>query len=174
MPESFEAEGLAVDGLRRAVIRTRQKPDTSERRACAVLGLPRSSLQHRAQSKNDDALRLAMIRSARQQGRYGCRKVTALLRMEGWRVNQKKVGRLWGEEGLQPPHRRWKRRRHYHKDSSVIRPRPTHPSHIRAIDFVRGKLSNGRSHKMLTAPDEHTREALCVTVGPDERKRHSG
>ena len=106
-----------VDGLRQAVIHTRQRLNTSERRTCAVLGLSRSSLRYQAKPQNDDALRLAMIRLAKQYGRYGYRKVTALLRMEGWWVNHKKVERLWGEEGLQLPHRHKKRRRLYHEVS---------------------------------------------------------
>ncbi|WP_442800621.1 IS3 family transposase [Roseobacter sp. MH60115] len=73
--------------------------------------MARSSLRYRSKPANDDALRLAMIRLAKQYGRYGYRKVTALLRMEGWQVNHKKVERLWGEEGLQLPHRHKKRRR---------------------------------------------------------------
>ena len=152
--------------MRQAVIHTRQKLNTSERRTCAVLGLSRSSLRYQAKPQNDDALRLAMIRLAKQYGRYGYRKVEALLRMEGWQVNHKKIERLWGEEGLQLPHRHKKRRRLYHKDSSVIRLRPTHPNHIWAIDFVHDKLSNGRPYKMLTVLDEYTREALCVAVRP--------
>ena len=131
-----------------------------------MIGVARSSLRYQAKPQNDDALRLAMIRLAKQYGRYGYRKVTALLRMEGWRVNHKKVERLWGEEGLQLPHRHKKRRRLYHKDSSVIRLRPTHPNHVWAIDFVHDKLSNGRPYKMLTVLDEYTREALCVAVRP--------
>jgi len=105
-----------------------------------------------------------MIRLAKQFGRYGYRKATALLRIEGWRVNHKKIERLWSEEGLQLPHRHKKWRRLYHQDSSVIRLRPTHPNHIWPIDFVHDKLSNGRSYKMLTVLDEYTREALCVAV----------
>jgi len=61
---------------------------------------------------------------------YGYRKIAALLRMKGWEVNDKKVERLWGEEGLQLPKRHKKRQRLYHKDSSVIRLRPMHPNHI--------------------------------------------
>ena len=146
------------------MIHTRQKLNTSERHTCAVLGLSRSSLRYQAKPLNDDALRLAMIRLARQYGRYGYRKVTALLRMEGWRVNHKKVERLWGEEGLQLPHRHKKRRRLCHKDSSVIRLRPTHPNHVWEVDFVHDKLSNGRPYKILTVLDEYTREALYVAV----------
>ena len=148
------------------MIHTRQKLNTSERRTCLVLGLSRSSFRYQAKSTSDDELRLAMIRLAKQYGRYGYRKVTALLRMEGWRFNHKKIERLWSEEGLQLPNRCKKRRRLYHKDSSVIRLRPAHSHHIWAIDFVHDKLSNGRSYKMLTVLDEYTREALCVALRP--------
>ena len=90
--------------------------------------------------------------------------ITQLLRVEGWDVNHKKVERLWREEGLQLPHRHKKRKRLYHKDSSVIRLRPKYPNHIWSIDFVHDKLSNNRPYKMLTVLDEYTREALCVAV----------
>jgi transposase InsO family protein len=53
---------------------------------------------------DDDSLRLALVRLAKQYGRYGYRKITQLLRMEGWVVNHKKIERLWREEGLQLPH----------------------------------------------------------------------
>ena len=89
-----------------------------------------------------------------------------LLRIEGWLVNHKKVERLWCEEGLQLPHRHKRRKRLYHRDSSVIRLRPQYPGHIWSIDFVHDKLSSGRSYKMLTVLDEYTREALCVAARP--------
>ena len=129
------------------------------------MGLARSTLLYKASSRDDDDdLRLALIRLAKQYGRYGYRKIARLLQAEGWKVNHKKVERLWREEGLQLPHRHKKRKRLYHKDSSVIRLRPTHPNHIWSIDFVHDRLSNGRSYKMLTVLDEYTRQALCVTV----------
>ena len=81
-------------------------------------------------------------------------------------VNHKKIERLWREEGLQLPRRHKKRRRLYHKNSSIIRLRPQHPNHIRSVGFVHDKLSNGRPCKMLTVLDEYTREALCVAVKP--------
>ena len=90
-----------------------------------MIGLARSSLQYQPSQRDDDALRLALIRLAKQYGRYGYRKIAELLRIEGWRVNHKKVERLWREEGLQLPQRHKKRRRLYHKDSSIIRLRPT-------------------------------------------------
>ena len=115
-------------------------------------------------SQNDDALRLALIRLAKQYGRYGYRKIAKLLRTEGWRVNHKKVERLWREEGLQVPVRHNKRKRLYHHNASVIRLRPHSPNHIWSVDFVHDKLSNARPYKMLTVLDEYTREALSVTV----------
>ena len=106
------------------------------------------------------------MRLAKAYGRYGYRKITQLLQIEGWKVNHKRIERLWREEGLQLPQRHKKRKRLYHKDSSVIRLRPQHSNHIWSIDFVHDKLTNGRSYKMLTVIDEYTREALCVAVRP--------
>ena len=130
-----------------------------------MVGVARSTMHYKAVPKDDEeALRLAMIRLAKQYGRYGYRKVAALLRVEGWRVNHKKVERLWREEGLQLPERHKKRKRLYHRDSSVIRLRPQYRNHIWSVDFVHDRLSNARPYKMLTVLDEYTREALCVTA----------
>ena len=150
--------------MRAAVIQARQKLGTSERRTCEVLGVARSTLRYEAVSRDEDDLRLALIRLAKQYGRYGYRKVGELLRVEGWVVNHKKVERIWREEGLQLPHRHKRRRRLYHHDASVIRLRPLYPNHIWSIDFVHDRLSNGRGYNMLTILDEYTREALSVTV----------
>jgi len=121
-------------------------------------------LQYKSCSRSEDELRLALIRLARQYGRYGYRKIGQLLRAEGWRANHKKVERIWREEGLQLPQRHKKRRRLYHHDASIIRLRPRYANHVWSIDFVHDKLSNGRPYKMLTVLDEYTREALCVKV----------
>ena len=126
--------------------------------------MARSTQHYKALSKDDDSLRLTLIRLAKAYGRYGYRKIAELLRIEGWKVNHKKVERLWREEGLQLPQRHKKRKRLYHKDSSIIRLRPLYPNHVWSIDFVHDKLSNGRSYKMLTVLDEYTREALCIAV----------
>jgi len=129
------------------------------------VGIARSTQQYKSATQHDDqALRLALIRLAKQYGRYGYRKIAELLRIEGWKVNHKKAERIWREEGLQLPKRHKKRKRLYHKDSSIIRLRPLYPNHIWSIDFVHDKLSNGRPYKMLTVLDEYTRQALCVAV----------
>ena len=144
----------------------RQKLGSSERRACTTIGVARSTQRYEASPGDDDSLRLALVRLAKQYGRYGYRKIAALLRVEGWQVNHKKVERLWREEGLQIPQRHRKRKRLYHKDSSVIRLRPKYQNHIWSIDFVHDKLAGGRPYKMLTVLDEYSREALCVAVKP--------
>lgn len=87
-----------------------------------------------------------------------------MLQINGWKVNHKRIERSWREEGLQLPQRHKKRKRLYHKNSSVIRLRPHHQKHIWSIDFVHDKLTNRRGYKMLTVIDEYTREALCVAV----------
>ena len=163
-PGLFKAQGLTIADLRQAVVRVRQKLDTSERRTCKTIGLARSSLRYQATPKDDDELRLALIRLAKQYGRYGYRKIAQLLRVEGWVVKHKKVERLWREKGLRLPYRHKRRKRLYHKHSSVIRLRPKHPNHIWSVDFVHNKLSSGRRYKMLTVLDEYTRQALCVVV----------
>ncbi|MEM1163037.1 MAG: IS3 family transposase [Pseudomonadota bacterium] len=100
-----------------------------------MIGLARSSLQYRPAPRGDDALRQAIIRLAKQYGRYGCRKVTELLHVECWRVNHKKVERLWREEELQLAQRHKKRNRLYHKDSSIIRLRQLdHPTSAHASE----------------------------------------
>ena len=95
---------------------------------------------------------MALIRLAKQYGRYGYRKIAELLHIEGWKVYHKKVERTWREEGLLLPQRHRKRRRLYHKDSLIIRLRPTHPNHVWAIDFVHVKLDNGRCYKTRCGP----------------------
>jgi putative transposase len=76
-----------------------------------VLGVARSTQRYEAAPRSEDDLRLALIRLAKQYGRYGYRKVGELLRAEGWAVNHKTVERIWREEGLQLPHRHKRRRR---------------------------------------------------------------
>ena len=90
-----------TNDFRQAVIYVRQKLDTSERRTCKVMGLARSTLQYKATPKDDDTLRLAMIRLAKQYGRYGYRKVAKLLRIEGWHVNYYPAGKRSAAERAQ-------------------------------------------------------------------------
>lgn len=79
-----KAEGLTTSQIPQTVIHTRQKLATSERRNCQAVGLARSSMQYQPVKRNDDGLRRAMIRLVKNYGRYRYRKITELLRIEGW------------------------------------------------------------------------------------------
>jgi len=105
-----------------------------------------------------------------EYGRYGYRRITAMLRWEGWRVNHKRVARLWRREGLKVPSRQPKRRRLWLNDGSCVRLRPTHRNHVWSYDFVMARTADGRGLKMLTVIDEYTRECLAIDV--DRRIRN--
>jgi len=138
----------------------------SQRRACRVLGQPRST-QRRTPAVPDDEPHLVarMVELATQFGRYGYRRVTALLRAEGWHVNAKRVERLWRREGLKVPQRQPKRRRLWDNAGSCVRLRPERKDHVWAYDLVHDRTSDGRPLRMLTVVDEYTRECLAIDVG---------
>ena len=137
----------------------------SERRACRVLSQPRSTQRHRCiAAPDEDALRRAIVTLAGRFGRYGYRRVTALLRRAGWRVNHKKVERIWRREGLRVPQKQPKRGRLWLNDGSCVRLRPCSPNHVWAYDFVQARTHDGRAFRLLTVIDEYTRECLAIQV----------
>lgn len=105
-----------------------------------------------------------MVELATQYGRYGYRRVTAMLRAEGFAVNHKRVERLWRREGLKVPHRQPARRRLWLNDGSCVRLRPAHPNHVWSYDFVKARTTDGRAFRLLTVIDEYTRECLAIDV----------
>ena len=115
-------------------------------------------------SQDEVALRSDIIRLASQYGRYGYRRITALLRIEGWHVNLKRVERVWREEGLKVPSKQPKKARIYLNDGSCIRLRPCWQNHVWSYDFVMDRLSNGKRIKMLTVIDEYSRKCLAIRV----------
>ena len=138
----------------------------SERRACRVLGQARSVQRYYPQSSwEEEVLRADTIRLASNYGRYGYRRITALLWAEGWRVNRKRVERIWREEGLRVPRKQPRRGRLYLNDGSCIRLRPCSKNHVWSYDFVSDRLHNGKKIRMLTVIDEYTRKCLAIRVG---------
>ena len=97
-------------------------------------------------------------------GRYGYRRITALLKREGWRVNHKRVERIWRREGLKVPQKQPRRKRLWFNDGSCVRLRPEHPNHVWSYDFLMDRTYDGRSMRMLTLIDEYTRECLTIDV----------
>jgi putative transposase len=137
----------------------------SQRRACRILSQSRSTQRRvRHVPADEPPLVKRIIQLASDYGRYGYRRVTALLRGEGWPVNHKRVERLWRREGLKVPQRQSKRRRLWLADGSCVRLRPTHRDHVWSYDFVMDRTSDGRAFRMLTLIDEHSRECLAIDV----------
>ena len=130
------------------------------------MGLNRNTIRYKLSRKGDEnALRKDIIRLASKYGRYGYRRITALLRAEGWRVNHKRVERIWREEGLKVPAKQAKRGRLYFNDGSCIRLKPMYPNHVWSYDFVQERLHNGKKIRLLTVIDEFTRKCLKIKVG---------
>jgi putative transposase len=143
----------------------RGKLGVSERRVCRVIDQPRSSQRYAPGVRDDEErLRGEIIRLASKYGRYGYRRITALLKREGFRVNHKRVERIWREEGLKVPKKQPKRGRLWLHDGSCVRLRPTHRNHVWSYDFVADRTHDGRPIKILTVIDEYSRECLAIVV----------
>lgn len=139
--------------------------EVSERRACQVLGQPRSTQRHvRKVPEDEELLAEQIVALASQYGRYGYRRITALLRNEGWRVNHKRVERIWRQEGLKVPQKQPKRGRLWLNDGSCIRLRPMKKDHVWSYDLVMDRTSDGRPLRILVIIDEFTRECLSMYV----------
>jgi len=137
----------------------------SERKACAALGQHRSTQRKAPRAAEDEAALTAdIVELAKRYGRYGYRRIAALLRDAGWAVNRKRVERIWRREGLKVPRRQPKRSRLWLNDGSCVGLRPERPGHVWAYDFVDDRTRDGRRLRMLCVADEFTREALAIRV----------
>jgi transposase InsO family protein len=136
-----------------------------------VLGQHRSTQRKVPQGRADEeALTADIAALAAQSGRYGYRRITALLREAGWAVNVKRVARIWRREGLKVPQEQPKKGRLWLNDGSCIRLRPKRPNHVWSYDFVESRTHDGRKFRMLNLLDEFTRECLAIRI---ERKLRS-
>ena len=141
------------------------KLGVSERFACGVLGQHRSTQRKKPTGRADEAgLTADIIRLAIRYGRYGYRRITAMLRSEGWTVNVKRVERIWRREGLKVPQKQPKKSRLWLNDGSCIRLRPERPNHVWSYDFVEGRTHEGRKFRMLNVIDEFSRECLSIRI----------
>lgn len=137
----------------------------SERRACRALGQHRSTQRKIPRGRNDEeALTADLVALAEKYGRYGYRKISALLKAAGWFVNDKRVERIWRREGLKVPARQPKRGRIWDNDGSCVRLRPEHRNHVWSYDFVEARTHDGRKIRMLNVVDEFTHECLAIRV----------
>jgi putative transposase len=151
------------------VIYAQQKLGVTERRACGSGAKPRIATAKKIRPDDEEALTADIIRLAKQYGRYGYKRITALLRVEGWQVNHKRVERIWRQEGLKVPAKHKKKGRFYLNDGSCIRLRPCWRNHVWAYDFVQINSRMAQKSGTLTVIDEYTRECLSLRTGYSSR-----
>jgi putative transposase len=136
--------------------------DVSERHACRAIRVPRSSYRYRSIKHPDTPLRMRLRELAATRIRYGYRRMYIVLRREGWRVNHKRVYRLYCEEGLHLRAKRPKRRKM--AAHRAHRPDATSMNESWSMDFVSDGLFNGRRFRSLTVVDNFSRECLGIWV----------
>jgi transposase InsO family protein len=135
----------------------------TERWACRLVNQPRGTQRYRpTQREDEDRLTQAIIELAKQYGRYGYRRITALLQHAGWRVGKDRVERIWRREGLKVPQKQKPRGRLWLNDGSCVRLRPEHVNHVWSYDFISARTHDGRSVRLLNLIDEYTRECLLI------------
>ena len=156
---------ISPDRRREAVKQVKEVLEVSERRACRVIGQPRSTQRYDKRVPDDEhILREQVLQLASEYGRYGYRRVTAMLRNQGWVVNHKRVERIWRQEGLKVPQKQPKRGRLWLNDGSIVRLRPEFPKHVWSYDFMQHRTHNGVPFRILNVIDEYSRECLIVKV----------
>ncbi|TRD13879.1 IS3 family transposase [Palleronia caenipelagi] len=172
LAEAAKGKLLSPARRRACIDRVRAELIVSESRACRVLRQHRST-QRKVPAGRPDEERLVadMIGLTRQYGRYGYRRIAALLRDAGWHVNDKRVERLWRREGLKVPMKQAKKGRLWLNDGSCVRLRPEHPNHVWSYDFVHCRTDDGKAFRTLNIIDEYSRECLTIRV---DRKLNSG
>jgi len=137
----------------------------SERRVCRLLSQPRGTQRYVPTFKADeDHLTQATVTLASRYGRYGYRRITALLKRAGWVVGKDRVQRIWRREGLKVPKKMKPRGRLWQNDGSCLRLRPEYPNHVWSYDFVEACTHDGRKLRLLTLVDEYSRECLAIRV----------
>jgi putative transposase len=133
----------------------------SERRACRVAGVPRSTCRYRSVARDQALLRMRLRDLAAARVRYGYRRLHVLLQREGWRVNHKRIHRLYREEGLGI---RVKRRRKRVSGLRILPPPAQRPQERWSLDFLTDSLVDGRRFRVLTIVDNVSRVSPAIAV----------
>jgi putative transposase len=131
----------------------------SERRACTIVRLCRSSCRYQAKPKNDDEIRSRLRELAEKRRKFGASRLHTLLRREGWLINHKRTERLYREEGLSLRRKRRKKRTSHLR---VVMDRPERINQHWSMDFVSDSLYNGRRFRVLTIVDDLSRECPAL------------
>jgi putative transposase len=137
-----------------------QEYKVSERRACRVVGQHRSTRRYRSRLFEPSGLRARLREHAAAHRRWGYKKLTILLRRDGYGVNHKRVYRIYRQERLLVHQRRRRRR-----CAALTRVQPvkaTRPNQHWAMDFMSDALASGRRFRVFTLMDHFTREGLAL------------
>ena len=142
-----------------------QKHQLSERKACRIVGQARGTQRYVPTCKPDeDELTRNIVLLASEYGRYGYRRIAAMLNDNGIDVGTDRVQRIWRREGLKVPKKQPKRSRLWLADGSCIRLRPEYQNHVWSFDFVETQTHDGRRIRLMTLIDEFTRKCLAIRV----------
>jgi putative transposase len=143
------------------VVAAKARYNISERRTCRAIGQNISTQRYKIKKLPDeDELTARIINLAAQYGRCGAPRITAILRNKGFKVNHKRVERIWREQGLKVAKKQKKRRRLWLNDGSTIRLRSEYKNHVWSYDIVEDKTYNGKKFRILNIIDEYSRECL--------------
>ena len=150
---------------RQGVAAVGHKHRVSQRRVCRVVGQPRSTQRYEDQQAGDEPALLQAIASlVRKHPRFGYRRIWALLRADGWKINLKRVHRLWKREGYRVPVKKTKKRRLGTSANGIQRRKAAGINDVWAWDFVHDRDERGRALRWLVIEDEFTRESLALEV----------
>src|SRR5690606_29930361 len=160
-----EGKLVSAERKRQVVSKSMEKFNLSLRRACKIFDQYVSTQRYeKNESELNKVIRERVIDLASSYGRYGYRRITALIQKEGFNVNHKRVYKIWREEGLKVPEKQPKRKRLWLNDGSCIRHRPAFKNHVWSYDFVMCRTEDGRVFRILNVIDEFTRECVgCLT-----------
>ncbi len=149
----------------KAACHVQSELEVSERRACRVVEHPRSTKRY-PKKQNDYERRLVvrMHEIVRANPRYGYRRVLDALRDEGWRVNTKRIYRLWKKEGFKVAKKVHKKRRLGTSANGAVRYKAERANHVWAWDFIHERTSDGRPLKCLSIIDEYTRRSVGLEI----------
>lgn len=165
-PQGFcQGKLISADRKRQVISKAIEKYRISERKACKLFDQHRTTQRYEKKPNDlDDIIRARVIALASEYGRYGYRRITALINREGFRVNKKKVYRIWRQEGLKVPCKQPKRGRLWLADGSCIRHKPQFKGHVWSYDFVMDRTEDGRSFRILNVIDEYSKECVGCLV----------
>jgi putative transposase len=157
---------------RAAVCHFREEHQLSERTACRLAGFSRSSYRRKSlRAEADKPMQERLLELAAERPRYGYRRLHVFLRREGWKVNRKRVYRVYRELGLAV---RRKKRKRVAQASRLPRVVPIGPDIQWSLDFMRDTLASGRVFRTLNVVDDATRECLAIEVDTSLSGRRVG